>query len=89
MAAAAREGLLRDGFEVPAAAPVAVTTDDVIKAQRIVVMGCAIPGREALAAKVVDWDDVPGSEAGYEAAREAIRGRVQKLVEELAGASAP
>ena len=87
LAAAAREGLQRDGFEVPAAPPVAVATDDVVKAQRIVVMGCAIPGREALAAKVVDWDDVPGSEAGYDAARDDIRARVQRLVEELAASS--
>ena len=89
LAAAAREGLQRDGLDVPEVPPVAVTTDDVAKAERIVAMGCAIPGREALAAKVVDWEAVPGSDVGYEAARDDIRARVQKLVDELAATASP
>jgi protein-tyrosine-phosphatase len=86
---AAREGLARDGFEASSDRPLPVTTDDLVKAQRIVVMGCPLPAREAVAAKVVDWDGVPGPGDGYDAARDDIRARVQKLVDELAGAPSP
>jgi arsenate reductase (thioredoxin) len=84
---AAREGLERDGLEVPAAPPLPVTTDDIHKAQRIVVMGCPLPAREAVAAKVVDWDGVPGPGEGYDASRDDIRASVQRLVDELTGGS--
>lgn len=83
----AREGLRRDGFDVSASTPAPVTPDDLRQAERVIVMGCPLPGRAAVAGKVTDWDGVPGPGGGYDAARDAIRARVEKLVADLASSS--
>ena len=86
---AARAGLAGDGFLVDDWKPKAVTPDDLRAADHVVVMGCALPGREAVVDKVRDWDGIPGPGEGYEASRDAIRARVEKLIEELAAAPKP
>lgn len=86
---AASAGLAADGFLVDDWKPKAVTEDDLRGADKVVVMGCPLEGRAAVAEKVRDWDGIPGPGEGYEASRDAIRARVEKLVEELAGTPAP
>jgi protein-tyrosine-phosphatase len=81
---AASAGLSADGFLVDDWKPKAVTDDDLRGAAHVVVMGCPLPGRDAVAEKVRDWDGIPGPGEGYEASRDAIRARVEKLVDELA-----
>jgi protein-tyrosine-phosphatase len=89
LSAAASAGLSADGFLVDDWKPKAVSDDDLRAADAVVVMGCPLPGRDAVAEKVRDWDGMPGPGEGYEASRDAIRTRVEKLVEELAAPKAP
>jgi protein-tyrosine-phosphatase len=79
-----REGLTRDGFDVSALVPARVTDEDLRRADRIVVFGCLLPGRDAVESKVIDVNGIPGPGEGYEQARDAIRKRVERLVDQLA-----
>ena len=79
---AVRDGLLRDGLDVRNLRPRKVTRDELASAWRIVSFGCdlndvAPPGRT-----VERWDDVPLVSDGFAAARDAIRTRVRRLLNE-------
>ena len=57
---------------------------DMDAAAAIVTLGCALPGKEAVAEKVAAWEGVPSPSENYQAARDDIVKRVQSLVDELA-----
>ena len=76
-----REGLAADGFDVRGWAPAKVTAIDVQKSDRIVTFDCAVPLPDK---KSVDrWDGIPPVSSDYNTARQQIKAKVEKLVEEL------
>ena len=84
LAPAAVKGLNADGIETHGWKPELVTKEDVDAASRIVTLGCALPGRETVVAKVDEWNNIPSVSQDYQAARDDILKRVQALVDELA-----
>jgi arsenate reductase (thioredoxin) len=76
-----RQGLLQDGLDVRDDRPRGVAPEELVAAWRVVSFGCdlshiAPPGRA-----VERWDDVPLVSEGFDAARDAIARRVQRLLE--------
>jgi hypothetical protein len=80
---AAVKGLAGESLSVAPTRPRPVTLYDLTAAMRIVSFGCDLTARGG--PPVERWDDVPAVSAGYQAARDQIVGRVERLVTELAG----
>jgi arsenate reductase (thioredoxin) len=72
--------LLRDGFDVRAFTPRPAGEQDIHDAEKIVAIGCELPGIEA-----ARWDDVPAASDDLEGSSAAIRRHVETLIEELLG----
>ncbi|MBS1808622.1 MAG: hypothetical protein JST84_10565 [Acidobacteria bacterium] len=89
IAPVAEKGLAQDGLKTPAGKPQRVTKQDMDAATTIVTLGCALPGKEAVAEKVAEWEGVPSVSENYAVARDDIVKRVQSLVDELAKKEAP
>ena len=72
-------GLAADGFDVSEARPALATSHTLAAADRVVAFGCDL---SPLGARedVVRWDGVPDVSDGYEAARDAIVGRLRGLL---------
>lgn len=70
----------RDGFDVRAFTPRPVEEGDVSDANRIITIGCELPGANA-----ERWDDVPQASEDLEGSAAAIRRHVETLVAELRG----
>jgi arsenate reductase (thioredoxin) len=81
----AEEGLKQDGMDISGWKPVRVAKKDVDEASQIVTLGCALPVGTSKAAKVKDWSNIPSPSQNYQLARDEIKKRVQKLVNDLAG----
>jgi arsenate reductase len=81
---AAVAGLQADGIQVDKGKPVLVTDSDVAKATQVVTLGCKLPDRVRPTGKLEQWDQIPSVSEDYPAAREAIKKRVEQLVNELA-----
>ncbi|MBL8206500.1 MAG: hypothetical protein JNM09_19860 [Blastocatellia bacterium] len=84
IAPVAEKGLAQDGLKTQGWKPQLVTKKDMDAAAAIVTLGCALPGKEAVAEKVAAWEGVPSPSENYQAARDDIVKRVQSLVDELA-----
>lgn len=80
------ELLEKDGIDVSGEVPRLVTWRDLDDVSRIVSLGCDISALEPTAAKVEHWD-VPLPSQDLQASRDAIRARVEQLIEELASRS--
>ena len=76
--------LRAEGLPVPRHAPRRVGDAELAAAERVVVFGCDVRGRVRLDTPVDDWADVPALSEDFETAREAIRARVEQLVNKLA-----
>ena len=79
-------GLKADGLAVPTGKPAAIMDNDVEGATHIFAIGCTLPDAARRSGKASDWSDVPDDQ-GYGPMRDAIVRHVQRLVDELAGAS--
>src|SRR5215212_160050 len=75
--------LRADGIDVANHRPRLVTREDLATADRIITLGCDIGALVPTGASLVSWDDVPPVSRDLEAARTAIRLRVERLVTEL------
>lgn len=64
-----------EGFDVRTFVPRAVTPDDVATAERVVSIGCAVPGEP--------WTDVPQASEDLHGSVAAIRRHVDALLAEL------
>ena len=82
--AAAAKGLKEDGIDIAGWKPVLVERRDVDDASRVVTLGCTLPAGISKASKVTDWSNVASPSQNYEYARDDIKKRVQKLVDDLA-----
>ena len=79
----ARKGLEQDGIETSGWKPARLTQQDIDGASQIVTLGCALPGNH-VTSKVADWSEIPSPSQNYQSARDEIKKRVQKLVDDLA-----
>jgi arsenate reductase len=78
-------GLAADGLDVGGHRPRRVTPEELAGAWRVVAFGCD-PGPAVAGARLLRWDDVPAVSDGFAAARDAIVGRVRRLVDACAEA---
>jgi len=78
----ALKGLRDDGLTVPDRKPSVITQADVETAKVIFAIGCTLPSNATASGKADTWDDVP-EDKGYGATRDAIRGHVERLIDEL------
>lgn len=76
-------GLQKDGLKAPAGKPTKVTLADVVAADRVVTMGCALPQEKAAPNKVSDWADISSPSKSYDAARNDIVRHITELVDQL------
>jgi arsenate reductase len=83
LAVAAVKGLREDGIETNGLKPQLVTGGDLKAASMIVTLGCDLPGKDAVAGKVAEWNGIPSVSENYQAARDDIVKRVRRLVDEL------
>jgi len=80
----AERELKQDGIDTSDWKPTRLVRKDVDEASQIVTLGCALPAGTYVASKATDWTDIPSPSQDYELARNEIKPRVQKLVEDLA-----
>ncbi len=84
LAPAADRGLREDGISTDGWKPELITKTDMDTASGIVTLGCALPGKDDVAGRVMQWNEVPSVSQNYQAARDDIVKRVQSLVDDLA-----
>ena len=77
--------LQRDGYAIPIEKPRAATAADMKTADIVVSMGCDLSKLPAPKGAVKNWS-VPDFSANFDAAEQAIRDQVVKLVDELVAA---
>jgi hypothetical protein len=71
------------GYSIPVAKPRKVASEDFASADIVISIGCDLAGLPQPRGRLVRWDDVPALSDGFTVADEAIRTRVNDLVEEL------
>ena len=71
------------GYSVPIAKPRKVALEEFASADVVVSIGCDLAALPQPRGRLVRWDEVPALSDGFTAADEAIRKRVNDLVEEL------
>lgn len=76
--------LTRQGYTVPVAKPAKVVPEEFASADLIISIGCDLSALPQPRGRLIRWDDVPSPSDDFTAADEAIRKRVNDLVEELA-----
>lgn len=86
--AAVAKHLAENGYDVPIAKPREVTRDDLATADIVVSMGCDLDGLPEPRGSLLKWDDVPGPSEDLAGSDEAIRRRVDELIDELDTAAA-
>ena len=77
--------LQRDGYAIPIDKPRAATAADMKSADLVVSMGCDLSKLPAPRGTVKNWN-VPDFSANFDAAEQAIRDEVTRLVDELVAA---
>jgi len=78
----ALKGLRDDGLTVPDQKPSPITQADVDMATVMFAIGCTLPSNATRSGKAETWDDVP-EDKGYGATRDAIKGHVERLIDDL------
>ena len=71
------------GYPVPIAKPRKVAPEEFASADVVISIGCDLAALPQPRGRLVRWDEVPALSDGFTAADEAIRKRVNDLVEEL------
>ena len=71
------------GYSIPITKPRKVAPEDFASADVVISMGCDLAALPQPHGRLVRWDEVPALSDGFTAADEAIRKRVNDLVEEL------
>jgi protein-tyrosine-phosphatase len=79
------EALRGDGFDVSAFHPRALAEADVAGAARVVLIGVdGEPPLPAAGGMVDRWDGIPPASQDYSASRDAMKARIEKLLDALA-----
>jgi arsenate reductase (thioredoxin) len=73
-----------DGAHLDGQRPRRVSRADVAGASRVVAFGCDLSGVAVPGVPVEQWNDIPAVSDGLPAARQAIRARLERLLEEVA-----
>ena len=85
VAPAVRKSLAAEGLDVTAWKPKAVSDEDITRAGRVVSLATDLPTKKpSVKPKLLEWNDIPPVSQDYTAARAAIVGEVEKLVNKLA-----
>src|SRR5438093_13003537 len=82
LSVSALKGLRDDGLTTPELKPSAIAPADVDAATVIFAIGCTLPSNATASGKAGTWDDVP-EDKGYGATRDAIKGHVERLIDDL------
>src|SRR5262245_12290247 len=82
----AKRGLEQDGIETSGWKPILVKQKDIEEDSRVVTLGCLLPTVINVTRNVTDWDYISSPGQNYELARDEIKKRVSKLVDDLAKA---
>jgi arsenate reductase (thioredoxin) len=75
--------LKAQGYSIPIAKPRKIAPEEFASADVVISIGCDLSGLPQPRGRLVRWDDVPAPSDDFTAADEAIRKRVNDLVEEL------
>jgi len=75
--------LTGQGYPVPIAKPRHVSPEEFASADVVISIGCDLSALPKARGRLVRWDEVPAPSQDFTAADEAIRKRVNELVEEL------
>lgn len=78
-----RAALERDGFDIGAWQPVALSPSDLRSARRIVTFDVPLASHGVVSPATEHWDGLPSVSRDYGMGREAIAARVEELVHEL------
>ena len=76
------KGLLRDGIDVRGCRPRRITAEELASASHVVSFGCDLGTVGPPGLAVERWDDVPAVSADFDAARDAIVARLERLLAE-------
>jgi arsenate reductase len=82
--AAAKKGLITDGFEVQGWKPAPAGKRDLENAYRVITLDCILPETQHPSKPVTQWKGIPSISADYNSGRDSIVKKVQALVAELA-----
>jgi len=82
LSVSALKGLREDGLTVPDQKPSPITQADIDTATVMFAIGCTLPSSARASGRADTWDDVP-EDKGYGATRDAIKGHVERLIDEL------
>lgn len=74
------ERLLEDGIDVRGRRPRAVTEGELAGAARVVAFGCDLSTMTPPGVVLERWDDIPAVNADFQAARDAIVARLERLL---------
>jgi arsenate reductase (thioredoxin) len=75
--------LQRQGYPTSATTPRKATADDMAQADLVISLGCDLSGLPTPRGTLRRWDDVPAPSADFAKADDAIREKVNALVDEL------
>lgn len=77
------QGLRRDGFDVSTFAPSRVTSSDITKSQRIIIIGTGLPVALTVPSdRTEEWTDVPAASLDFDAARVSLLRHVSALLDQ-------
>jgi protein-tyrosine-phosphatase len=82
------ENLRQDGFAVAGFKPKRLEKADLAAAVRVVAIGVESPLFRETTVPVEEWNEVPAASTEYERSRDAIRGRVEALLQKLSEGAA-
>jgi arsenate reductase (thioredoxin) len=83
VALAVVELLRGEGIDVSQQRPARVTDEQLARAQRVISLGCDVSNLEVARDKVEEWLDVPPVSENLAGASDAIRQRVERLIDEI------
>jgi protein-tyrosine-phosphatase len=75
--------LQRQGYTTPTTPPRKATAQDLAHADLVISLGCDLAGLPRPRGTLLQWDDIPSPSAEFDRADQAIRARVDALVDEL------
>lgn len=78
------QGLLGDGIDVRGGRPHQLTLADLESATRVITFGCELGDLAPPGLALERWDDVPAVSENFTKARDAIIGRLPRLLDECA-----